>query len=487
MDYKKVIFAGFFLNSSDKLKFTRLFKSEKKLFLESSQHFAKYDTESIKFFPMNIFHMQNNRIGNLLFNRVEIDSTFIDLYRRDLKVFKQTYMKEPLPGGKKTFLFFVYWVIRGLLKSKLDMKSFLEAFNMLKKKGKPRNELGYVAEADTYHNMPELKLLAFRLAFLNGYIYIKKMVEQLDVGQGDLLVLWGSHNSGARILKQYMEAKGVDCLISEYGELPGTFSLNKHGIFGDSEIAKNWPEISSKKSIDGVITKTKKYLENVELSQSSSRGNSVHDQLLLLYRNIFQPKKSTKKVIYVSGVELIASGHLFNNEFATASMPNANEMLLKHVLSHFRSEDYIILYKDHPLMQTNYPELALKPTDYSGVIFVNPMNVDNLISMADITISLPSKVIMTCLLYRKRVYAYGDFSIPTTFPELGYYTGRDVSEIKSVVDSDINFIDPELYPRIATELQNYLIRTDRSLFESYNISVEINKVSNILERQFRVS
>jgi hypothetical protein len=487
MDYKRIIFAGFFLKSEDKLKFTRLFNCEKRIFLESSQKFSKYNSELIKYFPMSLFHMQGNKIWNILFKRVELDPAFVDLYKRDLKIFRLSYLKEPLPGGKKTFALFVYWVFRNAFKSGFSFASALDAFRTIINKGKLRNEHDFVREGDTYHHMEALKVFAFRLSFINGYIYVKKMVGELGVGQGDLLVLWGGHNSGARLLLDCWEKKGVSCLIAEYGELPGTFSLNKDGIFGDSQIVKSWSEISTKKSTDLSIVEAKKYLGEIEASQSSSRGISEADQMLSFYREIFQPKESIKKVIYVSGVELLASGHLFNKEFVSPGKPNANEMLLKHVLSHFSSDEYTILYKDHPLMQQNYQELALNASDFKGVVFVNSMNVDNLVSMADITITLPSKVIMTCLMYRKPVYAYGDFSIPETVPALGYYTGRNVADIKHVVDDGCNSINPDVYPEIVSELlQEYLIRTQSPLFESYDFLVEQQKIENIIDSQLTV-
>jgi len=483
MDYKRVIFAGFFLHSEDKLKFTRLFNGEKKIFLESSQHYSKYNKESLKFFPMNLFHMQAQKIWKMLFKRVAPDPDFIELYKRDLKIFKLTYLKEPLPKGKKTFVFFIYWAFRNTFKTGFSFARALDGVRTILSGGISRNEFGVVRERDMYLNMKALKMHAFRLSFINGYIHVKNLVDELGVGKDDLLVLWGAQNSGARLIKDCFEKKGVNCLIAEYGEIPGTFSLNSDGIFGDSQIAKNWGEISTKKSTDLSLLEVKKYLGKVEVSQSSSRGNSQEDQMLSLYRGLFVPKKSIKRVIYVSGVELLASGHLFNKEFVSPGMPNANEMLLKHVLSHFSADEYTILYKDHPLMQQNYQEMALNPADFSKVIFVNAMNVDNLISMADITITLPSKVIMTCLMYKKPVYAYGDFSIPETVPELGYYTGRNVADIKQVVDGDDNGINPDLYPEIVSQLQEYLIHIKSPLFSAYKDLVEKQKVENIIDSQ----
>ena len=482
MKFKRLLFAGYFLKGEDKLSFTRLFNCENKIFLESSRRFSKYNNELIKFFPMHIFHMQSNKIWKILFNRVDLDPTFIDLYKRDLKTFKLTYLKDPLPRGKKIYMFFIYCTFRKAFKTGFSFVRTLDVLRTIINKGGSRNEFGFVAEGDKYYHMESLKKLAFRLSFLNGYIHIKKMADKLDAGKDDLLVLWGEQNSGARLLKDCLEKKGVSCLIAEYGELPGTFSLNKGGIFGDSQIAKNWSEIRTKKSTDLSMIEAKKYLHKIEVSQSSSRGSSQDDQMLSLYSELFQPKESTKKVIYVSGVELIASGHLFNKEFVKPGMPNANEMLLKHVLSHFSSDEYTIFYKDHPLMQRNYQALALDAADYRGVVFVNSMNVDNLISIADITITLPSKVIMTCLMYRKPVYAYGDFSIPETVSELGYYTGRNVADIKHVVDDGCNGINPDLYPEIMSEfLQNYLIRYQSPLFESYDVLVEQQKIENIID------
>jgi hypothetical protein len=487
MDYKRVIFAGFFLNGEDKFKFTRLFNCEKKIFLESSQSYSKYNQESLKFFPMTLFHMQANKIWKVLFKRVDLDPDFIELYKRDLKIFKLTYLKAPLPGGKKTFVFFIYWALRNAFKTGFSFASALAAVRTIMAKGKLQNEYGCVNTGASYHHMKCLKLHAFRLSFINGYVHVKNMVDELDVGKGDLLVLWGAQNSGVRLLRDCFEKEGVNSFIAEYGELPGTVSLNKDGIFGDSQIAKKWSEISTKKSTDLSLVDAKKYLDKVDISQSSSRGNSEDDQMLSLYRELFQLKESTKKVIYVSGVELIASGHLFNKEFVNHRVPNANEMLLRHVLSHFSADEYTIFYKDHPLMQKNYQELALNPADFSKVIFVNAINVDNLISMADITITLPSKVIMTCLMYKKPVYAYGDFSIPETVPELGYYTGRNVADIKQLVDGDDNGINPDLYPEIVSELQEYLIRIESPLFESYDVLAEQQKIESIIDSQLTVS
>lgn len=122
---------------------------------------------------MNIFHMQNHRIWNVLFNRVQLDPTFVDLYKNDLKIFKHVYKKDPLPKGIKTFAFFTYWVFRISFKSKVSFANFRKAFRTITNKGKSGNELGYVGENDLYYQVDALKQFAFRLAFINGYIYIK--------------------------------------------------------------------------------------------------------------------------------------------------------------------------------------------------------------------------------------------------------------------------------------------------------------------------
>jgi hypothetical protein len=85
---------------------------------------------------MSLFHMQASRIWNILFKRVEIEPTFVDLYKSDLKIFKLLYLKEPLPGGKKTFALFVYWVLRNAFKSGLSFSRALDAFRTIISRGK---------------------------------------------------------------------------------------------------------------------------------------------------------------------------------------------------------------------------------------------------------------------------------------------------------------------------------------------------------------
>jgi hypothetical protein len=71
------------------------------------------------------------------------------------------------------------------------------------------------------------------------------------------------------------------------------------------------------------------------------------------------------------------------------------------------------------------------------------MSVDNLIPMSDITITLPSKVVMTSLMYRKPMYVFGKFSIPKSVPELGYYAGNDIDSIKEIIHNST--IDGAMY------------------------------------------
>jgi len=477
MIFRNVFFVGYFNNSEEKKSFTNLFECTNKIFLESSKSFIKSNSRRIKFFPMHVFAIQGSRFYNLIFDRVEVDSLFIKLYKRDLKIFLNSYINKPLPKSNSSYFLFCYWVFQ----SESVSCSFFNPLSYLRPIGKILKKEGVVDEK-SFRDLRALKIFAFRLSFLSGYIYINKLFSNLDINKDDLFIIWGAHNTGASLLIDKLKKAGMNYFISEYGELPGTISVNKDGIFGDSFIAHNWGELINTDLDSRKIKNVESYIKKLVASQSSSRNRSQSDETFLLYHKLFKQKEQVKKIIYVSGVELIASGHLFNSDYFGENTLNANNMLLSSVVTHFDDSGYLILYKDHPLMQKNYKNLILEPSEFPNVIFLNSLNVDNLVSMADITITLPSKVVMTSLLYRKPVYVFGKFSIPENVPELGYYMGNDIIDIKNIIGN--TEIDETLYNKlVAIIITNYLICYNDSLIEGYDFYIEKEKLNNIMSSQ----
>lgn len=478
MSFRNVFFVGFFLNHDDKKTFASLFQCENRVFLESSKNYLKSNSKNIKYFPMRIFAMLGSRAGNVLFGRVSVDPLFKKLYVRDLKVYLTSHIDKPLPDSFKSYILYIYWVFRNEFKfrSHLSITGWLLAIKkIIKKEG--------VSVGLSHCDIKSIKLLAFRISFISGYLYINKLLEKIKPIKTDLFVFWGAHNTGNLLAIEWLKEKGVNYFVSEFGEIPATFSINKDGIFGDSFIAKNWESIVNAHLNNNDASIAETYTERLKLSQFSSRGSSGIDEGYLLFKTLFKKNESIKKIIYVSGVELIASGHLFNKTDFGSKVFNVNKMLLSEVVKNYGSLDgYMILYKDHPLTQKNHKKLALNPFDFPGVIFLNSMNVDNLVSMSDITITLPSKVVMTSLMHRKPVYVYGDFSIPVTVPKLGYYTGKNVADIKNIID--VADIDPSLYVKIVGQfLAEYLVCLDSPLFNEYSFENEQRKLTSIIHRQ----
>ncbi len=500
--FRNIFFVGYYLNDENKLANTELYRCKNRFFLESSRKYLKKKYDHVRYFPMHLYHMLGTHVITLLFNRVKVDQCFISLYKRDLKIFLKSQIDLPLPKSKKSYLLYIYSVFRNEYKfrSIFSLKALLILVLKIMKPEElllERSHLDKIINnkdaknVKSFRHIRAIKVLAFRLSFITGYIYVEKLLSKLNPGSDDIFVLWGCETSGSMLLIDRLKKAGIHYFISEYGELPGTISINSKGIFGDSYIADNWAELVEAEVDDNELEDITSYISLLESSQASSRGGSS-EQLRLqlrLYQSLNtllkpEQKKEREKIIYVSGVELIASGHLFNKEYINSKSINANEILLKSVLFHFSSDNYIIIYKDHPLMQKNYQNLALVPSEFPGVIFLNSQSVDDLIPMSDITITLPSKVAMTCLLYRKPVYVFGRFSIPYSMPELGYYTGNNVGEVKGIIDN--TNIDKAMYTKIVAHLiSNYLLCYDSLLFENYCFETEQRKLDKIIHDQMQ--
>ena len=186
----------------------------------------------------------------------------------------------------------------------------------------------------------------------------------------------------------------------EYGELPYTFQINKHGIFGDSDMKHNF-NLDKYKSID--IDKKSKIL--FDKFSSNKNGPNPHYATL----NSLRQKNLGKKIIYVNGVELFASGHIFRKDHKIDSFNknnnNPNEYLLAYVCNFFDLSKHIILYKEHPLMVENN-DCLINPADHKSVLFID-YKLEHLIDFVDGVISLPSKVVTFASLHQKPVHVWG--------------------------------------------------------------------------------
>ena len=193
-------------------------------------------------------------------------------------------------------------------------------------------------------------------------------------------------------------------------------------------------------------------------------------------------KEDRKKVIYVNGAELFSAGLYWNRWNIGNQGRNPNKMLLEKVVSFFNKNEYMIIYKEHPMTISQSKNGLLIQSDFPTVNFIESMNIHDLMDMSDIIISFPSKVVMTSLLYNKTTFVLGDFTIPESIPIMKYFTSRNFDDIKEILNQE-NTINQEYIEIVAKLIKHFLIIYDQELHAHSTVKDQQRKLKHILENK----
>ena len=447
---RRNFFLGYFIKHENKINFLKLF-DEKVLILESSifarvfkKDFRKDDVNFI-FTPQKLYYQQaDNFLSYLRGSIKDVDEKKLlrRLYKNDLKDFlvQQKSVMGILRNKWYYFLLFACYrifFVRGHIDISIENGLL---FNRLNKLDIRPDSIILGSKMKLFPLIKKIRsrfhLLIFRLAFLNGFYNVKRTFKKLNITNEDYFFSWGKEDSSSLLAAYYFKQKSTNYRVIEYGELPYTFQINKCGIFGDSDMNHNF-NLDKFRSIV-IDNKSKKLFDKLFLNKNLP--NPLYATLTSL-----RQKNLEKKVIYVNGVELFASGHIHRKDHKidgfNKKTNNPNEYLLAYVCKFFDLSKHIILYKEHPLMVENN-ECLINRANHNSVLFID-YDLEYLIDFVDGVISLPSKVVTFATLHQKPVHVWGKYTIPVDIAKLGYFIGYDLSKFDEFVSSGVNISKEE--------------------------------------------
>jgi len=472
MKNKNITFVGYYHGIENKEKFTELFECNNKKFLENNQKYTNFNDSTI-YYPSLLYKYTSKRKLHACITN-EIDDTIKSLYKRDFRHFL---------GARQV-------KARTIQKDKLLLLRFLFSKYSRKYKGiskyNPYNLMVFLKDMkqQVQKRNPNLVLslrkFRFREKFMHGYRYAKSTLDALTWNKDDIYILWGKPQSSYQLLFFYLKRHDIQYFIVEYGELPGTISLSQNGIFGEYFSPTAWEEFESKIISENEITSAKVALDKIKQNQISTKSYENNMFFLMKYfwdHSVHIDKRT--KIIYVNGSELFASGYYHGRWGVDREGKNPNKMLLEKVVDSFGSE-YMIMYKEHPMtIQSNTGSLLLQ-SDFPTVNFINGLSIHDTLEIADLVITLPSKVVITSLLYGKPTFVLGDFTIPMPNLDMNYYTSKNFKDILNVEFLKNTTMNQDFILFIAKMIKYNLIIYDENLYDNYNSENEKIKVNNII-------
>ena len=479
MKNKNIYFVGHFLAIKNKMKFVDLFTCKNKYFLESNIQVSGSSDEHSQYYPELLYRVKGQYKYLLKGGKISVTSLVKQLYKRDIRHFKSSKVdwRKIMRVQKISFL-----LLFSINKFNKENKGIFKV-NIFKIVMEFYNSISLYREKDTRF-FSELETFMFKVNFIIGYKYSNNLLNKtIQSGQDDIFILWGKSYSSRLLLLSHLKKNKIPYFVSEYGEVPGTISCSKYGIFGESFSKESWVDFSKKAVQEDDIAYAEHILDYVKENQLSTRayGNNMYFLMKYFYDNsIKKEQEDRQKIIYVNGAELFSSGLYHNRWNINSKGQNPNKMLLKNVVSTFNKNDYMIIYKEHPMARKQSKNTLLLQSDFPTVNFIKDMNIHDILELADIIVTFPSKVVMTSLLYQKTTFVLGDFTIPHSIPSIKYFTSTDFSDIKEI-DTEIDDIDNMEFVKFVARLIKYsLIIYDEELYYKYNREAEQKKLNDII-------
>jgi len=473
MKNKNIYFVGYYLDIDSKEPFINAFDSHKKIFLENSIS-NSYKYSDAQYYP-SFLYRSDLKYRNA--KKTHIDKNFKALYRQDLRVFLGGKLIKTKSLKKNKLLFLRYCIHKYTTKykgySKLNIFNLISFLKDIKKQIQYKNQ----------HLVLSLRKYEYRERFINGYCYAKDIIDNLPLDKkNDVFVLWGKTQSSFKLLLDRLEDKNVSYFFAEYGELPGTISISKYGIFGEYFSSHSWDIFKDKEVTPQDIEYTNDILEAIRQKQISTKSYGTN--LYFLTKYFWEHSlhtKNRKKIIYVNGSELFISGFYTGRWGVDRKGKHPNAMLLESVVNYF-DDNYIIIYKEHPMTQSSYKASLLDPSDFPTVHFIQDFNIHDILELADIVISFPSKVVITSFLYEKPTFVLGDFTFPFSEPSIRYFTSHNFQDIEQLLSNNTPYDKNQFILFITKMIKHELFLADDELFYNLDKSYEKEKITRLISK-----
>lgn len=228
------------------------------------------------------------------------------------------------------------------------------------------------------------------------YSYYKAVIKCIRPSK---IIVWGNWNRDSYILGHLADSYNIPCGYLEYGWIPGTFQRDPRGISGQSEYAVNsrmFDEIEIENVYD--IEQIKQYVIKHKLD-TRTFIDTEKDYTALLRID------KTKKTVFFVGMD--DCGMKMNSKDVywktyVSNIVSSSEEALGLLVGLCKKNNWNLVFKPHP----GNP-IPLSDTSFEGVTVIQDMQIDKLIEMADVVVSITSAVDYKVLMYGKPLVQLG--------------------------------------------------------------------------------
>jgi hypothetical protein len=261
----------------------------------------------------------------------------------------------------------------------------------------------------------------------NLYYYVKEMLEIINPHH---VLIWGSWTRFSLILEELSKRNNIPYGFMEYGWVPGTIQFDKGGMAGRSEYAIRMPHINN--SSNSEREKFYRIKEHILINKTDTGifynldSDTYHVQKL---------NQHNKTIFFIGmgddGIQIAPNSDFWNSYIS--ELFNSTKEAVYYVYDICCKNGWNMILKPHPSEDdySNYTELEVK----DNFALIRGRNVDELIEISDVVISIASAVDYKVLLYEKPLVHVGHSSMQKVGCD--YYASY-VDELEDVIKAALD-------------------------------------------------
>lgn len=228
-------------------------------------------------------------------------------------------------------------------------------------------------------------------------ICVRRVLESIKPKK---VIMWNQFYPLHIVLDEVCKEKGIETQYLEYGSLPGTYAVDDKGQMGESPIAADADSYKALKVSSYELEKAKAVWKYLYESGLNRKVQPEKDELQIIKREL----DSSRPTIFYAGQNDYESG-LFpyterTQKYHSPVYKSTMDALIQ--IAHIADEEgWNVVFKPHPILSGVEKEIP------SNVHVIKQCNINDIIDLSDVTITILSQVGYISTIRRKPTVMLG--------------------------------------------------------------------------------
>lgn len=292
------------------------------------------------------------------------------------------------------------------------------------------------------------------------YRYYNKLIDVYTKDNAPVtFVLWNEFTSMHFLLFNICKERGIPVRFFEFGVLPGTLCLEDKGQMGESRIADEEENFVSRAVTAEEETAAGKLLDELKRTGLNRNPQPINNELDII-KSKLDPGKPT--VIYFGQNDFESGMYPYTENTRRYHSPvykTSNDAALA-IEKVCREKGYNFIYKPHPTIMQMY---GCSNKFASGTIIANSVDINKLIDLATVCVTILSQAAYVALIREKPVVMLGYNQLKGKGCAYECYNNAGLSAtLEKAVDNGYTSEQKKAFIRHTAQLNKYYLFDDKS-------------------------